>query len=187
MWLVLDRSKVSTFKVSPRNAGLPDAKPADLIGDDAVENAAHVRRAARNQGPLRDIVLLNAAALLVAGKAKTLRDDWRSPRTLSIAVRLSLCSKPSPSSISMTGRAHVDVLDKISASQARRGGSGEEGRSRRQRCAPAPRRPRPWPSQGVRGRTFAIGVLWSLKIKRRRGPIWERDQAGFGPPACGRL
>jgi anthranilate phosphoribosyltransferase len=73
---VLDRGKVSTFKISPRNAGLPDAQPADLIGGDAVENAAHIRAVLQgNQGPLRDIVLLNAAAaLLVAGKAKTLRD-----------------------------------------------------------------------------------------------------------------
>jgi anthranilate phosphoribosyltransferase len=73
---LLDHGKVSTFKISPRNAGLPDAKPADLIGGDAVENAAHIRAVLQgNQGPLRDIVLLNAAAaLLVAGKAKTLRD-----------------------------------------------------------------------------------------------------------------
>jgi anthranilate phosphoribosyltransferase len=73
---VLDRGKVSTFKISPRNAGLPEAKPEDLIGGDAAENAAHIRAVLQgNQGPLRDIVLLNAAAaLLVAGKAKTLRD-----------------------------------------------------------------------------------------------------------------
>ena len=72
----LDHGKVSTFKISPRNAGLPDAKPEDLVGGDAVENAAHIRAALQgNQGPLRDIVLLNAAAgLLVAGKAKTLQD-----------------------------------------------------------------------------------------------------------------
>ena len=73
---VLDQGKVSTFKISPRNAGLPDAKPEDLVGGDASENAAHLRAVLQgNQGPLRDIVLLNAAAaLLVAGKANTLRD-----------------------------------------------------------------------------------------------------------------
>jgi len=72
----LDRGKVSTFRISPRNAGLADARPEDLIGGDAVENAAHIRAVLQgNQGPLRDIVLLNAAAaLLVAGKATTLRD-----------------------------------------------------------------------------------------------------------------
>jgi anthranilate phosphoribosyltransferase len=73
---VLDKGQVSTFKISPRNAGLPEAKPEDLIGGDAAENAAHIRAVLQgNQGPLRDIVLLNAAAaLLVAGKAKTLRE-----------------------------------------------------------------------------------------------------------------
>jgi anthranilate phosphoribosyltransferase len=72
----LDRGQVSTFRISPRNAGLADARPGDLIGGDAVENAAHIRAVLQgNQGPLRDIVLLNAAAaLLVAGKATTLRD-----------------------------------------------------------------------------------------------------------------
>ena len=39
----LDGGKISTFKISPRNAGLPDAKPEDLIGGDAAENAAHIR------------------------------------------------------------------------------------------------------------------------------------------------
>jgi anthranilate phosphoribosyltransferase len=73
---VLDGGKVSTFKVSPKNAGLPEAKPEDLIGGDAAENAAHIRAVlGGNRGPFRDIVLLNAAAaLLVAGKAKTLRE-----------------------------------------------------------------------------------------------------------------
>lgn len=73
---VLDGGKVSTFRISPRNAGLPDAKPEDLTGGDAEENAAHIRAVLHgNAGPLRDIVLLNAAAaLLVAGKASSLRD-----------------------------------------------------------------------------------------------------------------
>jgi len=72
----LDRGTISTFNISPKNAGLPESKPEDLIGGDAVENAAHIRAVlGGNQGPFRDIVLLNAAAaLLVAGKAKSLRD-----------------------------------------------------------------------------------------------------------------
>ena len=73
---VLDQGHVSTFKVSPKNAGLSEARPQDLTGGDAAENAAHIRAVlGGNQGPLRDIVLFNAAAaLLVAGKAKTLRE-----------------------------------------------------------------------------------------------------------------
>ena len=98
---VLDHGKVSTFRISPRNAGLPEAKPEDLLGGDAVENAAHIRAMLQgNQGPLRDIVLLNAAAaLLVAGRAKTLRDgvalaadavdSGRAMKVLEALVQLS--------------------------------------------------------------------------------------------------
>jgi len=73
---VVDAGKVSAFKISPRNAGLPDARPEDLTGGNAVENAAHIRAVLGGlKGSLRDIVLLNAAAaLLVAGKASTLRE-----------------------------------------------------------------------------------------------------------------
>jgi len=73
---VVDAGKVSTFRISPRNAGLPDARSEDLTGGNAVENAAHIRAVLGGlKGPLRDIVLLNAAAaLLVAGKANTLRE-----------------------------------------------------------------------------------------------------------------
>jgi anthranilate phosphoribosyltransferase len=73
---VVDEGRVATFRISPRNAGLPEAKPIDLTGGDAVENAAQIRAVLGGlRGPFRDIVLLNAAAaLLVAGKAKSLRD-----------------------------------------------------------------------------------------------------------------
>lgn len=73
---VLDAGRVSTFRISPRNAGLPEAKMEDLIGGDAAENAAHIRALLGGlKGPFRDIVLLNAAAaLLVAGRAQSLRE-----------------------------------------------------------------------------------------------------------------
>jgi anthranilate phosphoribosyltransferase len=98
---VVDAGKVSTFRISPRNAGLPDARPEDLIGGNAVENAAHIRAVLGGlKGPLRDIVLLNAAAaLLVAGKASTLRegvalasksiDSGKALAVLEALVRLS--------------------------------------------------------------------------------------------------
>jgi anthranilate phosphoribosyltransferase len=72
----IDAGRISTFRISPRNAGLPDARPEDLIGGTAVENAAHIRAVLQGmEGPFRNIVLLNAgAALLVAGKAASLRD-----------------------------------------------------------------------------------------------------------------
>jgi anthranilate phosphoribosyltransferase len=71
----LNNGKVETFEVTPEQAGLKRAKLAALKGGEPAENAAKLRAIlAGEEGPLRDIVLLNAAAaLIVAGKAEDLR------------------------------------------------------------------------------------------------------------------
>ncbi|MEE8444855.1 MAG: anthranilate phosphoribosyltransferase, partial [Alphaproteobacteria bacterium] len=67
---------VSTFEVSPADAGLPKAKPEDLKGGAPVDNAAALREVlAGKAGAYRDIVVFNAAAsLVVAGKAGDLME-----------------------------------------------------------------------------------------------------------------
>ena len=72
----LNRGKVETFEVTPDMAGLQPAKLDDLRGGDPAANAATLRALLDGaEGPIRDIVLLNAAAaLIVAGKAKDLKD-----------------------------------------------------------------------------------------------------------------
>jgi anthranilate phosphoribosyltransferase len=68
--------QVATFEVGPGDAGLATARLEDLQGGDAERNA-HVLRAMLDgeHGPFRDIVLLSsAAALLVADKARDLKD-----------------------------------------------------------------------------------------------------------------
>jgi anthranilate phosphoribosyltransferase len=71
----LKDGKISTFEVSPADAGLPTASLTDLTGGDAEHNAGVLREMLEGTaGPLRDIVLLNsAAALIVAGKAADLK------------------------------------------------------------------------------------------------------------------
>jgi anthranilate phosphoribosyltransferase len=66
--------KVRCFEVTPEQAGLPQARLADLRGADAETNAQAVRALLTGApGPFRDIVLLNAAAaLIVAGRADDL-------------------------------------------------------------------------------------------------------------------
>jgi len=60
--------KIETFDVDPRALGLPPARLSDLAGGAAEENAAATRAILDGQaGPKRDVVLLNAAAVLVAG------------------------------------------------------------------------------------------------------------------------
>ena len=67
---------VTTFEVTPEDAGLPRASLADLKGGEPEANAAAIRSVLDGaKGPFRDIVLLNAgAALVVAGKADALKD-----------------------------------------------------------------------------------------------------------------
>ena len=66
---------VTTFEVSPEDAGLPKAALSDLAGGDAAQNAKALRAVlAGETGPYRDIVLYgSAAALLVAGKVDDLK------------------------------------------------------------------------------------------------------------------
>ncbi len=67
---------VSTFEVTPADAGLAEATLADLKGGTPEENAAALRAVLDGDaGAYRDIVVFNAAAaLIVAGKASDLKD-----------------------------------------------------------------------------------------------------------------
>ena len=72
----LKDGKVSTFEVTPEDAGLPHAAPDDLKGG-APETNAGILRAVLDgaPGPIRDVVVLNSAgALVAAGKAESLAD-----------------------------------------------------------------------------------------------------------------
>ena len=71
--------RVRSFEVTPEDAGLPRATLDDIKGADPATNAARMTELLEGrEGPLRDIVLLNAAAaLVVADRAKDLRDGVR--------------------------------------------------------------------------------------------------------------
>ncbi len=74
----LRNGKVGEFEVTPEAAGLPRARLDDIKGADPATNAERLRAMLDGKaGPLRDIVLLNAAAaLMVAGRARDLRDGF---------------------------------------------------------------------------------------------------------------
>lgn len=62
--------EVRRYRVTPEDAGLLTAPRAAVRGGSAAENAETMRRIFQGaEGPLRDFVLLNAAAALVAGGA----------------------------------------------------------------------------------------------------------------------
>jgi len=72
----LKDGRVREFTVTPEEAGLARVPLAGLIGGDPRDNAQAIRDTlAGAPGPLRDIVLLNAAAaLIIAERAETLRE-----------------------------------------------------------------------------------------------------------------
>ncbi len=72
----LRQGAVRTYAFDPLSLGLPRSRAADLQGGDAPANAGMTRAVLQGeQGPRRDIVLLNAAAALVAsGRAADLRE-----------------------------------------------------------------------------------------------------------------
>jgi anthranilate phosphoribosyltransferase len=92
---------VNTFYVHPSDFGLPRTSPGALAGGDAQENARIIEAVlAGEQGPPRDVVLLNAgAALFIAGRAASIRDGIQTAaqaidrgdakRTLAALVALS--------------------------------------------------------------------------------------------------
>jgi anthranilate phosphoribosyltransferase len=68
VWIVADGT-VSSASFDPAALGLPRACVADLRGGDAAHNAGVVRAVVSGEpGPVRDIVLLNAAAALAAAE-----------------------------------------------------------------------------------------------------------------------
>jgi len=66
----IQHGNLTSFEVTPEEAGLPRAQLADLVGGDPEHNAAALRRMlAGEPGPYRDVVLLNAAAAFLVAEA----------------------------------------------------------------------------------------------------------------------
>jgi anthranilate phosphoribosyltransferase len=66
VWIVRD-GEISTTALDPRELGLHRADPSDLRGGTAADNAGTFRALLEGKtGPVRDVVLLNAAAVMTA-------------------------------------------------------------------------------------------------------------------------
>ena len=72
----LANGKVRTFEITPEDAGIPRATPEALRGGDAEHNAKALLDVLKGKpGAFRDVAIINAAAaLIVAGKAKNLKE-----------------------------------------------------------------------------------------------------------------
>ncbi len=105
-WEVLD-GEIRPYVVRPRDLGLPHATPEDLQGGDPGANAATMRAILSGSGgPVRDAVVLNSGAALVAGDvADTLAEgiemaaasiaDGRAAEKLNAMVSLTRELAPS--------------------------------------------------------------------------------------------
>jgi anthranilate phosphoribosyltransferase len=72
----LENGAITSFEISPEDVGLPRVKPEALRGGDAAANAEALHSVlAGKDTAFRYVALINAAAgLVVAGKAKTLKE-----------------------------------------------------------------------------------------------------------------
>ncbi len=104
----LANGKVRTFEVSPRDAGLGTASARQLRGGEPETNAAAtLTMLAGEKGAYRDFVLLNsAAALIVAGRVRTLKagaklaaqsiDSGKARKALDRLVEITNAPPPDP-------------------------------------------------------------------------------------------
>ncbi len=100
--------KVTTYDVTPEDAGLPRAHMDDLAGGEAEQNAQVIRDMLDGKpGAYRDIVCLNAAAaLIVGGRATTLMEGAKlaaqaidsGAAKAVLANLVEITNRPAPSS-----------------------------------------------------------------------------------------
>jgi anthranilate phosphoribosyltransferase len=110
VWVVAGDA-VREDSVDPRDLGIAVAPPDALRGADAVHNAAVTRRVLDGEtGPIRDAVLLNAAAALVAVAGAS-----AEPVTAQLAAVL-----PNAAESLDSGAAKQALDDWITASQSAR-------------------------------------------------------------------
>ena len=122
--------RTTTFELSPEEAGLSRAAPGAVRGGDAARNAALTRAVLSGEnGPCRDMVLLNAAAVFVAaGLAPDFRDGAAlaaqtidSGRALAkLEALIAVGREPAPRGRARgrTSGAVGTVLDRIMAVKA---------------------------------------------------------------------
>lgn len=92
IWEV-SRGGVTEHDLDPRDLGIARAEISDLVGGTPAENADVVRRVlAGEPGPVRDIVLLNAAAGLVAYDIASVPESVEQPLLARLREKLEIAA-----------------------------------------------------------------------------------------------
>jgi anthranilate phosphoribosyltransferase len=93
IWEV-SRGSVTEHDLNPAELGIARSTAEDLLGKDAKHNAAVIRSVlAGDPGPVRDIVLLNAAAGLVSWELAQDPEKLREPITDRLAEKLAVAAE----------------------------------------------------------------------------------------------
>ena len=113
IWEV-SRGRLTEHDLEPRDLGIPRAEVSSLIGGTPEENADVVRRVIGGEkGPVRDIVLLNAAAGLVSYDIAAKPESVEVPLLQRLREKLELAE-----SVIDSGAAEVKLQAWIDATQA---------------------------------------------------------------------
>jgi anthranilate phosphoribosyltransferase len=103
-----DRSDLVEYTITPEELGLPQRSREEVLGGDAQQNAAQMRRllAGEERGGLADIVALNAgAALHVSGQAASMADGVK----LAADTLRTGRAAPTLDALAVTSRAFATV------------------------------------------------------------------------------
>lgn len=104
LWLV-GEGTVSELTLDPTELGVARAQPADLVGGDPAENAAVAREIIGGAaGPVRDAVLLNAAAAIAVFDGVVARDE--------AAFRAALSAGLERAGVSVDSGAAAETLER---------------------------------------------------------------------------
>ena len=102
----ITRGAVTEHDIDPAEFGIPRARIDDLLGRDPEHNAGVIRSVlAGDRGPVRDVVLLNAAAGLTAF------DLSQSPEQLDIPIRERMATQLTRAANAIDSGAAVAKLD----------------------------------------------------------------------------
>lgn len=110
----ISRGDIHEHDLDPRDLGIPRARIDDLLGGDPSHNADIVRRVfAGEKGPVRDIVLLNAAAGMVVYRLSEDSGEAQQP----ILERLAAAQAEAAAAID-DGRVEAKLAAWVEATQA---------------------------------------------------------------------